>query len=123
MVVYTFVLLSVLIITGCASSGTPIRAYDVGSIEKGVTTESDIRLRFGPPQTVALDQDGNRIYGYTYVKASSRPESFIPIVGPFVGGVDMQTQVLQIRIDKDGLVQDFVYTDAPSSVNMGLRAR
>lgn len=46
--------------------------------------------------------DGTTMLMYVYSEVSTRPSTFIPIVGAFVGGMDTKSNSVTLRFDKDG---------------------
>lgn len=107
--------------SGCAipvsrSSGNPIDPDKVAQIEKGKTTRAEIEAMFGKPISTAMLMDGRRALSYNYsntkMTAFSTP---IPFTGRAQGTI--QTQILQIYISKDGVVEDFEFNDNTQKVS------
>ena len=95
---------------------------DIQSIQKGKTTRAEVEDKLGRPQMVTLTGDGKRIIGYHYCETQMRPETFIPFAGLFAGGMDMRQQILQIILNQDDIVQDYIFTDSPTEIRTGLTA-
>ncbi len=110
----------VLLAAGCASTGTKFDAAQVQTIERGQTTRSELETRFGKPMAVGFDGDGRQTATWIYSHARSQAQSFIPIAGAFVGGVDVQMQQLVVLFDAAGVVSDYNYNDSANAVNYGL---
>jgi hypothetical protein len=114
---------------GCAMGGTTlgneVSSTDVRNIVKGKTTESEIQARFGPPyQTLSLG-NGEKHLTYLYSDSSTaiKPQSFIPIVGRFVGGADIKrkTQSLTVVLGSNGVVKDYTYVDSATNAQLQMR--
>ena len=105
---------------GCASIGHQINQGAVDSIVKGKTTQQQILLSLGSPDLITKTGNGNTVYVYRYARAAARPESFIPLIGAFVGGVDVQGQMTRVTFGPDGTVKDFVSTQSGTELNKGL---
>ncbi|MFT3787344.1 MAG: outer membrane protein assembly factor BamE [Tepidisphaeraceae bacterium] len=117
-------LLSILAVTGCATgrSGRELSAADIQSLHKGVTTRSEVEAKLGPPMSTTMLGDGRRMAMYLFTESTSkaRPESFIPVVGLFVGGNDttQRQQQLQVIYRESGVVEDFEFADTSSTGSM-----
>ncbi|HEY3939510.1 MAG TPA: hypothetical protein VGL97_18910, partial [Bryobacteraceae bacterium] len=109
---------------GCVSAGTAVDPNAVAGFERGHTTYADVVGRLGTPNTDALAADGTRIVVYSYTQARARPESFIPIVGPLVGGTDATTTGYEFRFDQNGIMTGIgkTYGRASASVWRGTYA-
>ena len=93
-----------LLLSGCASSGREIDVQKASQIQKGVSTKADVKRLVGEPQQIANDSEGNQTWTYTYVRATAKGTSFIPIAGAFMGGVDTQNQTLTVKFNPQGTV-------------------
>jgi len=107
---------------GCASYGNKINAGYVDKIEKGKTTEKEIVANLGNPMSVSITPEGHKFLMYMYTYAQTKASSFIPFVGAFTGGADTSTQMLQIWLDKNGIVTNFAFTNSQSEMNTGILA-
>ena len=92
---------------GCASVGRKIDQSKVEQIQRGVSTREDVRKLIGSLDSMTKDSDRREIWTYFYSSATSKPESFIPIVGAFAGGVNMRTQHTMIFFGEDGKVERY----------------
>ncbi|HVP86084.1 MAG TPA: hypothetical protein VMS78_15290 [Rhizomicrobium sp.] len=95
---------------GCVASGTQVKEQQLSQFKAGETTYQQVIGTLGPPNSSSLMPDGTRMIAYTYVQAAARPESFIPIVGPFVGGADVHSNMVMFRFNADGKLMDFTST-------------
>ncbi|MBP6013481.1 MAG: hypothetical protein KBA31_14745 [Alphaproteobacteria bacterium] len=101
-----------LAISGCTSTGVQVDESALTSFEKGTTTISDVIARLGKPTSNILLNTGQRIIGYTYIQAQARPESFIPIIGPLVGGADSHFSNVSLTFDQNGVLQSYASTQS-----------
>jgi len=106
-------------IAGCSSVGKPIAKDKISQIQVGVTTESDLIRMFGMPSTKTLDANGNVVLSWVYSRASTKPETFIPVAGVFVGGMNTRVQQLTVLVGKTGRVDRYTMNDAPGEVKYG----
>ena len=74
------------VLGACASTGTQIDPDDVDKIEKGVTTEAEIREIFGKPPNVQRNDDGTKWLIYGYGKSEVDKKAYIPVVGSLFAG-------------------------------------
>ena len=104
----TLCLLALLTLAGCATVGRKLDPAKIDQIKKGETTREQVLKLIGSPDQMTRDGGGNVTFTYMYLRATTKPESFIPVVGSFVGGVNMQNQTLMLTFDPQGVVKDFV---------------
>lgn len=108
-----------LIITGCASVGREVKSDQLAGFAKGKTTINDVKASLGQPTMTTITSDGKRQINYTFAHSQARPESFIPIVGLFVGGADVRSSAVNFTFDKDGLLEDYTQSESNQSVGTG----
>jgi outer membrane protein assembly factor BamE (lipoprotein component of BamABCDE complex) len=114
------ILLLLLLLAGCATVGNPEVARDeqIAKIKAGESTRADVKAILGQPSSMAQmprierGADGapvqvgdEEIWHYYRFSMRARPETFIPIIGPLVGGFDSESRVLTIRFDENGIVR------------------
>ena len=98
-------MLGSLCLTSYASSG-PIEEAQIEHIKPGVTTETDLVHAFGPPDSRVVDSQDNRLLHWT--KSNTPPiQSYIPIIGPWLGGLDIEWQDLWVEVRANGSVQHY----------------
>lgn len=111
--------------SSCASTsgGTQISSDKVSQIKKGVTTRAEVEGLLGPPAHVGLMSDGRRMMTYSFYETSAHATgaTYIPIVGAFAGGAKGQqrVQTLQIILTKEGVVQDYEFSDNTNRLESG----
>jgi outer membrane protein assembly factor BamE (lipoprotein component of BamABCDE complex) len=106
-------------LAGCGTSGVRVTPEQVASIQRGVSTEADVRAALGAPTGVST-VNGQRILVYSSASYQVRPESFIPVVGAFVGGADVRSSYVAITIAADGRVADLVTHHHETGATSGL---
>ena len=116
-------MLFALISIGCATHGNKIDTDYASTIKKEVTTETEIRQKLGAPQSVGLDGHGNKTMTYVYAKSQAKAESFIPIVGSFMGGADTESTTLFVIVDSStGLVKNYTLNATQTETKTGVMA-
>lgn len=108
---------SCLVLMGCVASGTQVKEQQLSQFKAGETTYAQVVATLGPPNSNTLLPDGTRMIAYTYVQAAARPESFIPIVGPLVGGADARSNMVMLHFDSDGKL--LTYSSTATQVGSG----
>ncbi|MGI9290456.1 MAG: hypothetical protein ACR2QG_04160 [Gammaproteobacteria bacterium] len=100
------VVIFMVFLVGCtATHGTKIEPEQIDEIKVGVTTETEIREKFGKPTLSQTDTNGYKMVQYAYGEAKSNKEGFIPYVGAFLGKTQSSYSTVAIEIDKQGLVK------------------
>lgn len=108
-------------LVGCASHGVIINEKQVEQFQRGKTRESDVIAVLGKPTSVTT-YNGQRTLGYTGAQAQARPESFIPFVGPFVGGMDVKSSHLILQFGSDGTLSNVVSSHSATGSGRGFAA-
>ncbi len=104
------VLIAVLMITACATSGNPevINQAKVSQIEIGKSTQESVRSTLGEPQHVTKRMDAagqvSESWGYGYSSIDTDPVTFIPVVGLFSGKSTAKVAGLGITFTSEGIV-------------------
>lgn len=96
------VLLLAVMVAACAATGVQITEEQLSFLEPGKTTINDAVAKLGSPNLMMRNPDGTRTISYVYSEAQARPETFIPIVGAFVGGADVRSNVVMLQFDGAG---------------------
>lgn len=118
-----FLIVALTIITGltaCTSAGVKVDQEKMAQFHKGQTTYNDVITAFGKPSRSMVDDSGNRTIAYIYTSTQARPETFIPIVGAFVGGADTESSSATFSFDKQGLLTKSAQSQGGFGVGMGL---
>lgn len=93
------------LISGCVSTGVAVSPESLSKFKVGESTEADITRDLGAPTGVTQAQ-GYRFISYSSVNAQPRPATFIPIIGPLVGGSDVRTSMVIFKFGADGKLVD-----------------
>ncbi len=112
-----WIIIALLFLTSCASSGTKIDPAAVASLREGVTTQQDVLAHFGPPQNSLRLPTGETSLTYGFTAVQVHAESFIPIVGAFVGGADTEHAMVSMLFDQRGILRS--YTDSRGGTGSG----
>lgn len=105
---------------GCASHGVMVSDEQVKQFKKGETTESQVVAALGQPTTVAT-VNGQRMLVYSGAYAQARPASFIPLVGPLVGGSDVRASSVFFRVE-NGVVVEIISSHTATGGGTGFAA-
>jgi len=108
-------------LTACVSSGVRVTGEQTATLKRGETTRTEVLAAFGKPTTQVRRADGSTMLMYMYTEAASRPESFIPIAGAFLGGMDMRSNHVTLVFDPNDTLTD--YTSAETETGTGFGAR
>lgn len=111
---------SAVILAGCVSSGTKVTETDISGFQKGVTTESQVIAKLGPPTATSVTDAGVRIDVYSYVHASPKAVDFVPVVGVFAGGANATATTVSFTFDKNGVLTAYQATTSNTDVKNGV---
>lgn len=117
-----FSLLLVVCLVGCATSGRKIDQAAADKIEKGKTTKEQVVALIGSPESISRSSNGDTTYIYNYIRATAKPINFVPIVGAFAQGADVQHQMYMVTFDPKGIVKSYTSNYGASEANAGLIA-
>lgn len=109
-----------LFLFGCATCGKPIDRTVVDQLQKGTTTKAEVVQKFGQPDTTTFDANGRLVYSYSASKVSNTAWNFIPVVNIVHSEMNMKMQMLVIIFSKDGIVEDYSFTDSDKPITTGL---
>jgi outer membrane protein assembly factor BamE (lipoprotein component of BamABCDE complex) len=113
-------LIIALILVGCASVGHKLDQEAINKIKKGETTKKDVVCLIGSPDRVTNMGNGDTYWTYSYARATAKPTSFIPIVGAFAGGANVQSQMLMLTFGPDNIVRDIMNTYGATESDTGV---
>jgi outer membrane protein assembly factor BamE (lipoprotein component of BamABCDE complex) len=103
----------VLFLIGCASMGNNFDEGKLSQIKKGETTETELIQMFGEPMHRSVNSDGLTTLVWMYAQTAVQGQSFIPIVGGFMGGANSSSKTLAVTL-ADNKVKDFTYSTGGS---------
>jgi len=112
-------------VAGCASGGNEVpRAQDANAVDQAIidgrTTRSEVERIYGPPNATSFANAQNDIWIYRWVRSTAKAENFIPYVGAFVGGRDIQRKELVILFNEQNLVVRHSMRDSTDSIRRNL---
>ena len=99
------------LVCACAASGVHVSEAQVSNFKKGKTTYEDVVSELGSPTSKTLNSSGKTDIVYIYSEYQTRPETFIPYVGAFVGGSDSRTNIASFTFNKAGILQDYTFSE------------
>lgn len=116
------------LLAACAASQTgqqPMDRAQEDGIQKGTTTRAQIDGMLGPPASVAILDNGDRLASYRTHQTTTPPvngAAFIPLVGPFIAAstqdnTSVRRQTLQVRYSASGVVRDYEFLDTTTVYN------
>lgn len=86
-------------LSACASAGTKVTSSQVQSLKVGTTTYDQVVASLGKPTSVVSMPDGILAAHYIHTETSIRPESYVPVLGAFIGGVDTGMNMTTLYFD------------------------
>ena len=111
-----------LLLAGCATVGREVTENQLQGFEKGKTTLNEVVSKLGTPTSSSSTLEGKRFISYVFAHAQARPESFIPIVGAFVGGSDVRSSVVTFTFNREGKLEDYFQSQSATGTGTGLAA-
>jgi len=97
-----------LTLAGCATQqGSNFDAAKVSQIKRGVTTRADLVALFGQPNLQGTDLAGNQTLDWNYTKVQTKAQTFVPVVGFFAGGANVEQKNLHVILSPSGTVKAF----------------
>jgi outer membrane protein assembly factor BamE (lipoprotein component of BamABCDE complex) len=117
-------LAAALSLSACASAGNQVLkdadAHTVSlSIINGQSTKANVQVAYGDPNDTSFTDGGNEIWKYTYAYATPMGVNFVPIVGAFAGGNNVDKKTLVILFDKAGVVVNHTMSTSHLQVKRG----
>ncbi len=106
------------LLSSCAASGVKVSEEQAESFKVGRSTYSDVVSVLGPPTTTTLSSDGTRTAIYSYSAVSSRPQNFLPYIGPFVSGFDTASTAVTFTFNKSSVLT--ATTSSQSNLGTGM---
>lgn len=126
-IIYTagVIMLSLLLLTGCASSGNKsLRKESEASVAQkifeGKTTKDEVRSLFGSPISTTFTEGGLEIWRYQMAKISADAVNFIPFVNMLGTSATGTKKELTVLFDDKGIVKRYSMSESPVQVKTGL---
>ena len=106
---YVVMCLIVLSLSACASTtaGNKFDQETFSHFVKGKTTYDEVVRELGEPSSLTKHADGSKTAGYLYMAMTIKPESYIPIVGSFLGGSNSETNMAELTFNKKSVLTDY----------------
>jgi outer membrane protein assembly factor BamE (lipoprotein component of BamABCDE complex) len=104
----------VLMLCGCASSGTRIESSQLGEVRKGQTTVDEIIKKFGRPTLLSKNWDGTQTAAYANPDGRSDAGTLLPLVGVVAAGGSGVDSVI-FYFDTRGVLTDFKSTQTAAT--------
>jgi len=92
-------------LVGCSTTGTKVSQAEVDTIQVG-DTKSDVQARIGAPDQIGKSLNGGETWTYAYTRSSPNAKRFIPLLGTFIGGKNVESQTITVSFDSSGKVSD-----------------
>jgi hypothetical protein len=102
-------------LSACAASGVQVTEQQAQGFQIGKSTYADVVAALGEPTSVNSSSKGERVAVYSYSAVSSRPQNFIPYIGPLISGYDTKSSAVTFNFDSRGVLRD----TTSSQNNMG----
>ena len=111
----------------CASSGNVSIAEATGAsvasqLQKGRTSQAEVRRLFGDPMKTSFAGNGNETWEFEFTRLQSKPTNFIPYVSLVHSGEEGQKKSLVVFFDRNKVVQDYTMSSSQVDVSRGLIA-
>lgn len=100
------------LLAGCGATGVRVTEEQLQSFQKGESTVEHVIAKLGAPNMRTRLPDGTVMLTYSYSEYSARPASFIPIVGPLVGGADVKAAAATLTFSPNGKLIDTFSTES-----------
>jgi outer membrane protein assembly factor BamE (lipoprotein component of BamABCDE complex) len=104
---HVLICLAAILITACATVGREISQDQLANFKKGETTVEQVVAKLGPPTSSSISGTGLRTISYMFAHAQARPGSFVPFIGPLIGGTDSRSSMVILIFGSDGKLQNY----------------
>jgi len=94
-------------LSACVTMGKEITEEQLASFRKGETTPQEVIAQLGRPTSSTVTASGLRTLSYMFAHSQARPGTFVPFIGPFIGGADTRSSMVIFIFGADGKLQDF----------------
>lgn len=92
---------------------------DAGII-KGKSTKTDIKTMLGDPDKTDFDNNSLEKWTYVHVRKDVKAVNYVPVVNWFVQGTNDTTKSLVVIFDDNGVVKNYINSDAKGETKAGL---
>jgi len=108
------------ILSACMSTGTRVDQDKVSQFTKGKTTYDAVVQTLGKPDRTMVNSDGTKTIMYIYMHSQSKASNFIPFVGAFIGGEEMENSFATFTFDKRLVLTGYTSSQGGSNMNTGI---
>ena len=112
------VIIAVLMLHGCSSTGTQVKQEQLSGFIKGKTSYQEVIAKLGEPDKVTINPDGGREITYAFTSTQPRAASFIPLIGNFVEGKDNTISVAIFKFNKRAILKDYTLTETNTVIEV-----
>ena len=109
-------------LSGCAATGVQVKHTQLEQFKQGETTRDEVVATLGAPTTTMRNADGTSTLLYTYAEYKTRPQSFIPYLGMFIGGADSRSTNVSLTFDQAGKLLTYSTQESEYGTGMGVAA-
>lgn len=106
----------------CAATGVQVSEEQAQSFQTGRSTYADVVGALGQPTSTSLTSNGTRIATYSYAAMQSKPQNFIPYIGPFVASYDTKSSAVTFTFDARGVLTNTISTQGGQGIGANLAA-
>ncbi len=114
-------ILLIALVCGCVSYGRKIDQTKVTQIKTGETTRAQVISLIGSPDQITSTGNGMVTFNYMFVRATPTAATYVPIVGAFAGGANVQNQMVMVTFTND-VVSALVSSYGGNDAGMGASA-
>ena len=115
-------ILGAMLLCGCAASGVQVSEQQAQSFQVGRSTYAEVVGQLGEPTSTSVDSKGARIATYSYNAVSSRPQNFLPYIGPLVAGYDTKSSAVTFTFNTRGVLTNMASTQSNVGAGSNLAA-
>lgn len=112
--------------TGCAvkTGNETLGAIEKSEIDtkivKGKSTKQDVKTLLGDPDKTDFDNNSLEKWTYLHTRKDAKFVNYVPVANWFVAGTNDTTKSLVIVFEENGVVKNFITSDAKGETKGGL---
>lgn len=122
----TFILLTIFLISGCATNTghqflAKMSNEEIASkLIQNQTSKSEVLAMFGDPEDIEIDNDGGETLLYQYIRSEAKSVNYVPIASAFYAGTNDNKRKLKIKLNSKGIVERFAFSSSHGETKFGL---
>jgi outer membrane protein assembly factor BamE (lipoprotein component of BamABCDE complex) len=97
--------LTAAVLTGCSTTGRRVDQTQIDTIQIG-DHKTEVQTAIGAPDQVSRSATGIETWTYAYSRSRPNAKRFIPLLGTFIGGKNVESQTITVLFDDTGRVAD-----------------